>query len=150
MIKRQQFFFNMTAKDYQAMINGQAYKEMMDRPRQPVQKESKYHNKKIEMDGITFDSKKEYSRWLHLKALETMGLISDLQRQVPFELQPKFTNNKGQHIRAINYVADFTYTKNGKKIVEDVKGGAATQTDVFKLKMKMFEYKYPEYEFTIF
>ena len=105
MIKKQRFFFNMTA---------QQYREIMGGTRQPVQKENKYHNKKVEMDGITFDSKKEYSRWLHLKALVTMGVISDLQRQVTFELQPKFTNNKGQHIRAINYVADFTYTKNGK------------------------------------
>lgn len=137
---RPNFFQTMTA---------QQYREMMGGPRQPVQKESKYHNKKVEDDGIVFDSKKEHARWLHLKALESMGLISDLQRQVSFELQPKFTSNKGEHIRAICYVADFVYTKDNKKIVEDVKGGTATQTDVFKLKRKLFLYKYPEYEFTM-
>lgn len=137
---RQNFFQIMTAEEYRQTVLGE---------RKPVQKENKYHAQKTEVDGIKFDSKKEYSRWVHLKGVEQMGLISDLQRQVSFELQPKFTNNKGEHIKAINYIADFTYTQDGKKIVEDVKGGKATQTDVFKLKRKLFEYKFPEYEFIV-
>lgn len=136
---RQNFFQIMTAEEYRRAV-GISKSE-------PTK--NKYHAQKTEVDGIKFDSKKEYSRWMHLKGVEQMGLISDLQRQVSFELQPKFTNNKGEPIKAINYIADFTYTQDGKKIVEDVKGGKATQTDVFKLKKKLFEYKYPEYEFVI-
>ena len=44
----------------------------------------KYHNKKTEIDGIVFDSRKEALRWHELKLMENAGLISDLRRQVPF------------------------------------------------------------------
>ena len=42
----------------------------------------------------------------------------------------------GRTFRKIEYIADFQYIENGKTIVEDVKG---MQTDVFKLKHKIFE-----------
>ena len=46
-----------------------------------------------------------------------------------------------------NYVADFVYYDifKGQKIVEDVKS-EATKTQVYKLKKKLFEYRYPELE----
>ena len=137
---RQNFFQIMTAEEYRQNILGE---------RKPAQKENKYHAQKTEVDGIKFDSKKESRDWQQLCMLEASGGISNLRRQVQFELQPKFTNNKGEHVRAINYVADFVYEKGGKTYVQDSKGGKATQTDIFKLKKKLFEYKYPEYEFII-
>ena len=48
----------------------------------------KYGAKKIEADGLTFDSKKEYARWCELKLLEKAKEISGLQRQVAYELIP--------------------------------------------------------------
>lgn len=141
MIKKQQFFQTMTAQQYREMMG-------ISKPA-PAHKENKYHAQKTEVDGIKFDSKKESKDWLQLKMLETTGCISNLQRQVTFELQPKFTNNQGINIRAINYVADFVYEKDGKTYVQDSKGGKATQTDVFKLKRKLFEYKYREYIFIV-
>ena len=137
MIKKRQFFYSMTAEEYRQMFLGE---------RKPVQKQSKYHAQKTEVDGIVFDSKKESKEYLQLKHLEDCGVIKNLRRQVSFELQPKYTNNKGEHIRAINYVADFVYEQDGKTVVRDTKG---VKTDVFKLKRKLFEYKYPEYEFVI-
>ena len=144
MIKRQQFFFNMTAKDYRAMINGQAYKEMMGGPRQPVQKQSKYHAQKTEVDGIKFDSKKESRDWKNLCTMEASGLISNLRRQVSFELQPKYVTKDGRKIRPISYVADFVYERDGVTYAQDSKG---MKTDVYKIKRKMFEYKYPDIVF---
>ena len=138
MIKKQQFFYNMTAADYRKMVGMTTGKS--------APSENKYHAKKTEIDGITFDSKKESRDYLQLKHLEDVGAIQNLRRQVSFELQPKFTNNKGEHVRAINYVADFVYKQDGKTYVQDSKG---VKTDVFKLKLKMFEYKYPEYIFVI-
>lgn len=135
MIKKQQFFYNMTAKEYQAMLGG---------ARQPVQKESKYHNKKVEVDGKTFDSKHEGKDYIKLKSMEDSGIISNLQTQVPFELQPKYTTRDGRKIRAITYLADFVYERDGMKYVQDSKG---MRTDTYRLKRKMFEYKYPEYVF---
>ena len=103
---------------------------------------NKYFNKKVIVDGIKFDSKKEAKRYTELKLLKRAGLIDELELQKIFELQPKYTNNKGEHIRSITYKADFFYYDNKKEqyIVEDTKG---FRTDVYKLKKKLFEYQYP-------
>lgn len=103
---------------------------------------NKYHNKKVIYNGITFDSIKEKNRYTELKLLERSGIIKELKLQYEFELQPKYVNNKGKHVRSIKYKADFFYYNNqrGIYIVEDTKG---FRTDVYKLKKKMFEYVYP-------
>ena len=103
---------------------------------------SKYRSKKVVVDGITFDSKKESQRYCELKLLERCGKIKDLELQPKFELQPSFRKN-GRTIRAITYIADFTYFDLEKMriVVEDVKG---LRTDVYSIKRKMFEFKYPE------
>ena len=99
----------------------------------------KYHNTKVYVNGIKFDSKLEAGRYRELLLLEQAGQIRNLRRQVEFELQPSFKKN-GKTIRKISYIADFVYEEAGKTIVEDSKGMA---TDLFKLKKKLFEYKYP-------
>lgn len=100
---------------------------------------NKYSNKKVTYDNITFDSKKEANRYFELKMLERAGQISNLELQKEFILQEKFKiNNKT--IRKISYYADFFYIdKQGNKIVEDTKG---MQTEVYKLKKKLFMKKY--------
>lgn len=102
---------------------------------------NKYRNKKMVLNGKVYDSKKEMMRAIQLRQMEKTGLISDLQEQVRFTLQEPFVNNYGKKIREICYIADFVYNENGKQIVEDCKG---IRTDVFKLKHKMFEKRYPE------
>lgn len=106
---------------------------------------NKYRNKKVIVDGKEFDSKKEGDRYKKLRLLERAGEISDLELQPRFLLQDKFKKN-GKTYRKIEYVADFKYIENGKTIVEDVKG---MQTDVFKLKHKIFEKIYPDLELKI-
>lgn len=101
---------------------------------------SKYKNIKMEIDGHEFDSKTEAKRYNELKLLECKGLIKKLQLQPRFLLQEGFKKN-GKTFRKIEYIADFMYEENGKVVVEDVKG---MKTDVFKLKRKLFEYKFPE------
>lgn len=100
----------------------------------------KYGNKKTVVDGITFDSKKESQRYCELKLLEKAGEITELELQPKFLLQPPFKKNGETH-RAITYTADFTYWSQGEWVVEDVKG---METEVFKLKRKLFEAKYPD------
>ncbi len=111
---------------------------------------NKYHNCKVSVDGIKFDSKAEVRRYAELKLMEDTGHIKELKLQPKFELQPKYKNNKGQCIRAITYKADFSYIEThsevGKLIVEDVKG---VETKEFKLKKKMLEYKFPDIDFRI-
>lgn len=99
---------------------------------------NKYGANKIHVDGMTFDSKAEYRRWCELKLLERTGEITELKRQVPFEIVPKYRYQTGEIQRALHYIADFTYKENGRLVVEDVKGctqGAAY--DLFKTKIIM-------------
>ena len=106
---------------------------------------NKYRNKKVIVDGKEFDSKREGNRYKELRLLERVGKISNLELQPRFLLQDSFKKN-GKTYRKIEYVADYKYIENGKTIVEDVKG---MQTDVFKLKHKIFEKVYPDLELRI-
>ena len=103
---------------------------------------SKYNSRKTVINDITFDSKKEAKRYVELKKKQDEGKITDLRLQVPFELVPSFTieiDGKKRKRRNIRYIADFTYYENGQKVVEDVKG---RKTEIYKLKKKLFEYKF--------
>ena len=86
-------------------------------------KKSKYHSEK----SGGYDSKKEHQRANTLKFLEKQGFISDLREQVPFDLAPAqyVTSYLGKQICVrlkLRYIADFVYIRDGKTIVEDVKG----------------------------
>ena len=108
---------------------------------------SKYKAKKVKVDGMIFDSKKEYNRWLELKAYEDAGRISDLERQVKFNLipaahepdivGPKGGIKRGKLIeRECNYIADFVYVDavSGERVVEDTKG---MRTPDYTIKRKL-------------
>lgn len=84
-------------------------------------KTSKYGNRKVEVDGLKFDSNAEYLRWRNLKLMEKAGAISKLERQVRFILAPAVLLY-GRRRPAMIYVADFVYLENGERVVEDVKG----------------------------
>lgn len=86
---------------------------------------SKYKAKKTVFDGITFDSRREAQRYAVLKLLEKSGEITDLKRQVVYELIPAAPKKSGMRAeRACTYKADFVYKdcRTGKTVVEDVKG----------------------------
>ena len=92
---------------------------------------NKYGARKVTApDGQVFDSVKEYHRWCELRLLERANRISDLQRQVKYELIPK---QDGE--RACTYVADFVYIdSDGRTVVEDTKG---VRTDAYRIKKKL-------------
>lgn len=100
---------------------------------------NKYGNRKVQCDGMTFDSKKEYTRWCELRLLERAGEIENLERQVPFEIIPKQTDGFGRTVRGSRYIADFVYVEGGKMVVEDCKG---MRTDVYRLKKKLMLYRH--------
>lgn len=104
-------------------------------------KVNKYHNKRVEYDGKKFDSIKEKNYYIKLKLLESMDMISDLTLQKKFELQPSYEIN-GKKVKAINYYADFTYKEKDKLHVIDVKSEATRKDKVYRLKKKIFEYRY--------
>lgn len=116
---------------------------------------SKYGNRKITVDGITFDSRKEAARWRELSLLERAGEITGLQRQVKYVLIPaqrEFSNeiytrgkNKGCFKpgklleKECSYIADFVYIQDGKTVVEDTKG---FRTEAYKIKRKLMLHTY--------
>ena len=122
----------------------------------------KIYHKKTEIDGITFDSQTEAEYYLYLKEEMNMRRVRKFEMQKEFILQEKFLIVNGERIdetnkdfkkiqkanpgcttQAIKYVADFVvdYADGTRKVI-DVKG---QKTVDFKIKEKMFNYRYPEY-----
>lgn len=100
---------------------------------------SKYHAKRIKTLDGDFDSKKEYNRWCDLCLMQKAGIITDLQRQVKFELIPAQKEGKKTIERAAYYVADFVYNKDGRRVVEDTKG-VKTRDYILKRKIMLWRY----------
>ena len=109
----------------------------------------KYGNKKITVDGVTFDSRKDYLRWCELCLLEKAGQIADLQRQVKYELIPaqyeeyeRYSTKTGKRLKngircvekECSYIAEFVYRQDGQTVVEDTKG---YKTDAYIIKRKL-------------
>jgi len=98
---------------------------------------TKYHNKIRECrQGHRHRSVAEARRCGELTLMEKGHAISHLQQQPVFELQPSFTY-RGEKIRAIKYLADFSYQDGDKWIVEDQKG---MRTPGYLMKVKMLKY----------
>jgi hypothetical protein len=111
---------------------------------------SKFHNKKVEVDGIVFDSKKESRIYEDLKTELSTGKITGFERQVKFILIPAQYENvtvedkKGRKVEkqkivehACTYVADFVVThSDGSVVVVDVKGSRGLDQK-YPLKRKL-------------
>ena len=112
---------------------------------------SKYRNKKISANGITFDSRREYERYTELKLLERAGVIQGLELQKKYVLIPAQYENfvrygkNGKPLkggkkcleRECSYKADFVYQQNGETVVEDTKG-MRTKEYIIKRKLMLF------------
>lgn len=104
----------------------------------------KYGNRKVQIDGYTFDSVKEGNRYIDLKYMMLAGEIKDLELQKQYELQAAFRNKvTGKMERPIYYRADFVYTDvaSGETVIEDVKSEATRKDAVYRLKKKMMAYR---------
>lgn len=104
--------------------------------RRPAAKRGKYGNEKCAIDGMAFDSKAERKRWAELRLLLKAGYVSNVRRQVPFELIPAQRLANGRVLRACSYVADFVYRDEriGREVFEDVKGAV---TPEYRIKRKL-------------
>lgn len=95
----------------------------------------KYHAVKVKADGITFDSKSEYRRYVELRMLERAMKIRSLEVHKKF---PLIVNGKSVG----NYIADFVYEEvvtgagGTERVIEDVKG---VRTPVYNLKKKLMK-----------
>ena len=110
-----------------------------DKPK--TSKRNKFNAQKIELDGMTFDSKKEHKRYIELKAMQQRGEISGLEHHTKFELAPK-TKIEGEKRAkpALRYFADFTYyISTGEYIVEDVKSAATRKLASYRNKKHLMK-----------
>lgn len=109
---------------------------------------NKYGNNKIVWDGETFDSQAEFGRYRELLWLQRHGDITELRRQVRFELVPSGKDDHGKVIeRPVYYIADFVYIdKDDQLVVEDVKGGRGkekgTRTPEYVIKRKLMLWRH--------
>jgi hypothetical protein len=95
-------------------------------------KRSKYGNKKLEVDGVKFDSKLEL--FCH-DLLTKMNFEFEFQKKII--LIDGFRYNK-KAIRPITLTVDFVVKHNDIDYYIDIKGFA---TDVSKIKYKMLRYQ---------
>lgn len=109
---------------------------------------SKYFNRKTVYKGITYDSKHEAQKAYEFEMLQRSGYICHLERQRRFELQQSFKRN-GKTERAITYIADFYYYDNRTKkwVVVDAKSAITKTLPVYRIKKKLFMFKYPDIDF---
>jgi hypothetical protein len=105
----------------QEHMNADQYKAALT----ALESKSKYHARKIKIDGILFDSQAEGDRYCQLKLLERAGKITDLDRQSIVQMSG-----------GITWRMDFTYYESGTLILEDVKG---CMTQLYKTKRKILK-----------
>lgn len=110
------------------------------------QRRGKFGSLKCEINGITFDSVMEGRYYVHLLDEKAAGRIKGFERQTTFNLIPAMTDkHTGKKYLKTDYRADFVITENDdSKVVIDVKG---QKTEVFRLKEKIFRFRYPEIDF---
>jgi hypothetical protein len=106
---------------------------------------AKYRNEKVVYNGIKFDSKGELNRWCELVLLQKAGRINTLARQVRICVQGKRGKTRG-----IYWVPDFRYFQaDGQAVIEDFKSEITAKQSSFRMKVKLFKEKYPQYKILI-
>lgn len=98
----------------------------------------KYRNRKVVTKNGSYDSQKEADRHEELLLMEKVGAIQNLKRQVKFTLIPTQYDQHGMLCEhGIKYIADFTYSRDGRLVVEDTKG---FKTPEYIIKRKLMLY----------
>ena len=108
--------------------------------------------KPIETEYGHFDSRSEYERYLVLLDMERNGAITELKRQVTYELLPQQTKVVRKQLktkikdvikiveRPMTYTCDFTYYKDGEYVAEEFKGSKYCIDEGVRIKKKLLYY----------
>lgn len=118
-----------------------------------IKRKQKFNNKGFDNIFGHWDSKHEYAVFCKLLDKEKNGQLSELKRQVPFELIPaqydeydeevqlktktKIVHRKKILEHAMRYVADFTFYENGKFCVVDAKSEITRKQPEYIIKRKL-------------
>ena len=96
---------------------------------------SKYGNKKVEYNGIKFDSQGEIDYYLFLLDMQSKGILKIIELQPKVELLAKFEKH-GKKYPAITYTPDFLVEcEDGRRVYLDYKG---METQQGNMRRKMF------------
>ena len=87
--------------------------------------------------GIRFSSKREAMRFVELRQQIERGEISDLLLQEQFALHA--VNPQGVKVQIGTCRMDFTYTKNGQRIREDVKSAGTKGITAYRQRKRHVE-----------
>ncbi len=98
---------------------------------------SKFNAKPQMYQGVRFASIRELGRWRVLQERERRGEISELKRQVRYELAPGVRIAGEKRARpALRFTVDFQYVERGELIHDDAKGKADTAFRIRQHLMK--------------
>lgn len=96
----------------------------------------KYRNKPCQIGAEKYRSQREAKRHQDLLLLEKAGHITELAREVVFQLAPAVVLD-GRKKPALRYTADFVFeTPDGWRVVEDCKG---VRTQVYRIKRHLMK-----------
>ena len=111
-----------------------------------------FRPKPIDTEYGHFDSTSEYQRYLVLLDMERNGAITDLKRQITFQLLPQQTKVVRKQLKTktkeviriveqdMKYTCDFTYYKDGEYVVEDHKASKFNVDETMRIKKKLLYY----------
>jgi hypothetical protein len=100
----------------------------------------KYRNQPQREDGHNFASKAEVRRYFELKTMQAAKLISELKVHPEFALHSPDPNGIPRRVCA--YIADFSYQRDGKLVIEDCKSSVTRVHSTYQLKRRMIEAEY--------
>jgi len=107
---------------------------------------SKWRNRHVRAYGYTFDSQAALRRYERLRLLQLSGAIDGLQVHPPYVIVDAQVID-GKREPPLRYEADFQYSRDGKTVVEDVKGAWTAE---FRIKRRVFLARYAGlYEYAV-
>jgi len=110
---------------------------------------NKFHAKKVKIDGIFFDSKRESEFYLSYKAKLQAGVIAKIECHPRYTLLDSFRDCNGKAERAITYKPDFrlTYADGTIEVVE-VKSKRTAKEPDYIMRRKLFKHNNPDVKFS--
>jgi len=102
-----------------------------------AKRKRKFNARKVEVEGIVFDSRLEAECYLHFRAACQLGTRFKLELQPVFELIPTQRPHAGKTLKKHTYTADFRITGPDTDIVIDVKSPATAEKRDFVINEKL-------------
>jgi hypothetical protein len=109
---------------------------------------NKFHAKKVTIDGIEFDSKRESEYYRHFVDMANAGIVTKIECHPRYTLLESFRGRDGKMERAITYRPDFrlTYADGTIEVVE-VKSKRTAKEPDYIMRRKLFKHNNPDVRF---